>query len=174
MALNRYVLPCLLYNVGSLNLTQRHLQKVRATEDAMQRRVLRLKVPTGEENEAGDYLADCHSQLHRLRTKYGLERWHICVLSRVFDWAGHVGRFSKWAPERLAYKALVWRGASYLQTLEDLYGQQVHGRKFKVWRWEQQFTRHFGREWMHLTWNSDDWAALKSSWIARRTSWHKQ
>eukprot|EP00959_Pyramimonas_sp_CCMP1952_P336913 7054929-Pyramimonas_sp.AAC.1 len=140
----------------------------------MQRRVLSLKVPNEWGDDTGDYLAVCHVHLQRYRQKYNLERWHVSALSRVFDWAGHVGRFSKWAPERLAHKALVYRGGVYLQTLENMFGQQAHGRKFKVWRWEQQFTRVFGQDWIHLTWDSEDWASSRSAWVARRTSWHKQ
>ena len=50
---------------------------------------------------------DCRLQLHWYRISADLKRWHGCSLSPVFDWAGHVGPFAKWAPKQLAYKLLV-------------------------------------------------------------------
>ena len=50
--LNRFVLPALLYNIGVLTLTEKHLRRIRATENAMLRKLLRWKmVPTGLDDE---------------------------------------------------------------------------------------------------------------------------
>eukprot|EP00959_Pyramimonas_sp_CCMP1952_P120897 2527763-Pyramimonas_sp.AAC.1 len=57
-----------------------------------------------------DFLGDHLAYVNRLRAHYldklGLQRWDIVCLRRVFDWCGHVCRFQKYAPDRLALLAL--------------------------------------------------------------------
>ena len=42
-ALSKFVLPALTYTVGVLNFTQRHLQRFRAVQQRMERKVLGAK-----------------------------------------------------------------------------------------------------------------------------------
>ena len=110
--------------------------------------------------------------VNRLRNKLtdelGLERWDKVCLSRVYDWAGHVARFGKHQVDRLAWKALHWRDVNYLTFLETNYGQQCHGRKFRVWRWEMQFTRFLGKDWKEKAQDPELWQDMKGLWLSRR------
>ena len=110
--LAKVVWPSMFFNIGACNLTQRHLQMFRAAENEMQRRVIRFRVLPG--HDGGSYLADAADGLSRLRKKYGLPRWDRVACQRVHDWAGHVGRFSKWAPQRYAVRSLAYRDRRYL------------------------------------------------------------
>ena len=179
--LERWVLPALTYNIGTLNLTQRHLQRIRRTEATMQRRVCRWKFPESllqglvgtDAERAANYMQLVTIRLMSLREKWSLERWDMVVLSRVYDWAGHVARFQKWAPERYALRALLFRDIPYLKRLESEYGHQMHYRKFKVWRWEQQFVRFFGLGWKDLAISSETWAEHKLFWQRQRNTYTK-
>ena len=122
----------------------------------------------------GDFAAVFNSKLNMLRNKYRFRRWDILALDRVYSWAGHVSRFAHWAPERLAYRTLVFRDSRYLRVLENLYGGQLHGRKFKVWRYEQQFSKILGPDWHSLSKNQEVWDSYRSVWLSERLSDMKQ
>ena len=137
----------------------------------MMRRILRWR-PEPDDG-AEEYMSITSALLNKYRDKYEFRRWDAEALGKVFDWAGHVARFSKWAPNRLAYKILQYRGIRYLNTLQRMYGSQCHGKKFKVWRYEQQFTRVFGADWQTVALNSETWADLKWEWLTGRKAYAK-
>ena len=141
----------------------------------MQRKVLGWRlVPTGlEENEAAEYMSGSRNILGWFREKYKLRRWDHRALLKVYAWAGHVARFAKSQDFRLASKVLKYRGVQYLKTLEDLYNSQCHSKRFKVWRWEQQFVRAFGRNWIQLAWEAETWEVNMESWLIGRLHWKK-
>ena len=97
-----------------------------------------------------------------------MERWDVVCLGKVFTWAGHVARFAKWAPDRLALRVLQYRGIGYLRALEEQFGQQLHRRQFHAWRWEGQFSSMFGTRWADLTFDGEEWMARRHSWIQKR------
>ena len=135
------------------------------------RRVLRFK--PGPDDGAEEYVAITNHLLNRYRTKYGWLRWDEEALGPVYDWAGHVSRFSAWAPNRLALKALLFRGARYLHEVQAMFGSQCHGKKFKVWRWEQQFARQLGKEWMESALDEEAWKDGRLTWVSGRRSYSK-
>ena len=106
--LERWVLPARTYNIGTLNGTQRHLQRIRNTEATMQRWECRWRFPGSflnglegtDAERAANYVGLVSARLKSLRSKCGLERWDTVVLSRDYDWAGHVARFQKSAPDK--------------------------------------------------------------------------
>ena len=147
----------------------------------MQRRICRWRFPDSyldgvegtDAERAANYMGMVTARLKCLRHKWGLERWDMVVLGRVYDWAGHVARFQKWAPDRYALRALLFRDIPYLKQLESEHGHQMHYRKFKVWRWEQQFTRFHGLGWKELATNSETWAEHKQIWLRHRSTFNK-
>ena len=54
-----------------------------------------------------------------------------------------------------------------------MYGGQCHGRKFKVWRWEQQFVKFFGDDWKAAAVDQEVWNDQKQSWLSWRSKWAK-
>ena len=79
-----------------------------------------------------------------------------------------LSRFSKYAPNRLALKALRYRDSSYLATVEALYGQHGHNRRLRVWRWEQQFTANMGTEWVNNALRGEQWEEFQGQWLKGR------
>ena len=170
--LHKVVVPTLMYNIGACNLTQRHLQKFRAVENQMMMRVLRIRLHE-DEADGEAYLSSSQSALGLYRKKYNLPRWDRIAVTRVFNWAGHVARFQGYAPDRLAFKALTFRDCNYLHKLENLYGGQLHGHKFKVWRWELQFVRTLGRDWKTQAQDPEHWSSIRDTWVEQRLQWTK-
>ena len=113
-------------------------------------------------------MSEANRKINFYREKYGFTRWDLQALGRVFDWGGHVAWFSKWSPQRLAFVVLRFRGSKYLDTLEHMCGSQLHGRRFKGWRWEQQFSIILGADWQTLALDQEVWADHKSFWLSRR------
>ena len=135
-----------------------------------------LPVPEGPEDPdpVEEYMSMTNSLLNRMRSKRHWVRWDQQALAQVHSWAGHVARFQAYAPNRWALRALTYRNIKYLHTLEQMTGSQCHARRFRVWRWEQQFTRHYGPNWMQETLDSEQWADTKKQWLIGRHSWTKR
>ena len=165
-ALHKFVVPALLYNIGSAHLSRVHLQHLRGAEDAMYRQVYRFRV--GDGDSIDEYMADTQRTMNAYRAKYNIERWDALAMRKVCEWAGHVARFAVWSPSRLALKALEFRDAAYLRTLDDMHGQQLHGRRFHVWRWERQLTHFMGPDWKSSALDTERWADLRESWVRWR------
>ena len=94
-ALNKFVLPALTYTVGVLNFTQRHLQRFRAVQQRMERKVLGAKftIPKYDlDGPDGGRPGGGSSVQHSSSAQIGLQTWHKAVLSRVFDFAGVISR----------------------------------------------------------------------------------
>ena len=92
---------------------------------------------------------------------------------KMLQLGGHVARMGTWAPQRLVYKVARYKDSSYLKFLVQTYGSQHHGRKFKVWRWEQPFTKFLGSNWRDLAQDTETWADHKELWLSKRSSWTK-
>ena len=91
--------------------------------------------------------------------------WDDYLLKQIFTWAGHVGRMSVYDPHRLALKTLQHRGRRYLLSLREQFGQECHGRRFHVWRWEKMFYGYFGDDCIQSTLNSDNWYENFHGWL---------
>ena len=165
--LRKVVLPALLYNIGTCHLTRRDLQKLRAVEDTMMRKVMKWGAPKDmkEDFTAGDYMAVTAVLMNKYRARAGWLRWDQEALLRAYSWAGHVARFGRRAPERLAFKVLTYRNALYLERLVTMYGHQCHGRRFHVWRWEMQFSGFHGRDWRTKTQKGEIWEDSAQEWL---------
>ena len=135
----------------------------------MMRRVLRYRLEGHVPGyDAADYMAITASRLRAYRGRAGVRRWDEEALLRAFKWAGHVARFSRHAPSRLAHKVLHYRDSKDLATMEALYGQQGHNRRLRVWRWEQQFTMNLGSEWVDYALMGEQWEELQGQWLNGR------
>ena len=179
-ALHRTVVPTLLHGIGTLNMTQRHMARLRATENHMMRLMLRKRsdLPAAQDpldiDPAEDYMSLTNSLLNTLRTKHNWERWDCMALARVHTWAGHLARFREYAPQRWALRTLLFKGIHYLRVLEKAIGTQGHPHRFRVWRWEQQFTRWYGDSWMDQAQDQEAWADTRTAWLRGRHNWQKQ
>ena len=124
--------------------------------------------------KAAEYMSQTAIKMNRYRERRGLRRWDEEALLKVYNWAGHVARMQKYNPNRLAYKVLAFRDVRYLSTLESLYGQQCHGKRFHVWRWEQQISQIHGKEWQQIALSGEKWEDLREHWLTKRKKRLKQ
>ena len=136
------------------------------------RKMFRFKIGTGE--DLSSFMRRTNREISAAMRRYELECWASVFFRRVYAWAGHIARFSAWAPGRLAWRSLKFRGAEYLEHVKRETGGQQHGRKFKVWRWEQQFAKVFGPGWVELARDSEKWADSRRYWLSRRANDLKQ
>ena len=134
----------------------------------MTRRVPRWRPPKDASFDAVDYTVVTARKINEYRSTRTTLRWDDAALKAAYTWAGHVARFAKYAPQRLALKALLYRDRHYLETLERLYGHQCHHRRFNVWRWEQQFTVYQGANWKDLAVQGETWEDHTMTWLIRR------
>ena len=65
--LQKFVLPALLYNIGSTHLSQSHLQNIRGAEDAMYRQIFRFRLT--EAQSVDEYMASTQRTVNAFRAK---------------------------------------------------------------------------------------------------------
>ena len=161
--LNRFVKPVATYAIGSLNLTVQHLRQLHSLHFRIARKVLGIRRQPDIMLE--DYLKNIAGKINELMAKEGLQWWNEIAFRLNHSWAGHVGRMSVYDPERFVYRALVYRNYNYLVNLEQEFGHQCHGRKFRVWRWERAFYQYYGPDWIQVTCCSEQWANSVEEWL---------
>ena len=138
----------------------------------MMMRILRMRLHD-EEADGDLYMSGSQFASGCTDKKYNLPRWDRMAVTRMFHLAWHVPRFQGYAPDRLALKALTCRDCNYLRKLEHLYGGQLHGRKFKVWRRELQFVRTLGHDWKTQAQDQEFWSSICDTWVEQRLQWTK-
>jgi hypothetical protein len=161
--LDRFVRPAVMYCIGSLNPTKRHLQSIRGMQGAMIRKMLGWKRPP--EIELGEYMLTTARKVKRAVESSGLMWWDEYLLKQIYSWAGHLGRMSVYDPSRVALQSIQHKGRRYLISLQEEFGQQCHGKRFHVWRWEKMFYNYFGADWMQCTLDSDKWFDKFHQWL---------
>ena len=124
------------------------------------------------DNPIGDHVHVITARLIQYRQRYDIPGWDVVCLGRSYDWAGHVARFGKSQRHRLAWRLLQWRGRNYLDLIEDLnHGCQLHGRSFKVWRWEAPFYSFAqGADWQTFAVDDECWRDSRNDWLRHRQS----
>ena len=78
----------------------------------------------------------------------------------VHEWAGHVARLPTWRPGCLTSRILEWRDRNWLDEIAIKEGSQMHGRRLRVWRWEEQVSNKFGGDWRKTAKDKDAWNRL--------------
>ncbi len=174
--LRSFVLPALLYNIGTCRLTKKHLSRLRGVELKMMRRILgyRLTHTITPQQDAADYMAISAARIGQYRSRASWHRWGEEALLKTHRWAGHVARITARAPARLVGKALLSRGSRYLQRMTQLYGYQGHPQRFRVWRWEQLFSRRRGPDWLQDARQGELWEDCEASWLVRTQALYEQ
>jgi len=94
--------------------------------------------------------------------------WDDYMLKQIFSWAGHVGRMQAYDPSRLVLQSFLHKSRRFLIFLQQSYGQQCHGQRFHVWRWEKSFYQFFGDSWLQHTLQSDEWNDKFTAWLIWR------
>ena len=169
--LNVLVRSALFWCAGSWHLTHRQLSKLRAAQQAVLRKMLRLRCRPDETTEdfCTRYARSIKDALHQ----HGQEPWDVIYHKLVFTWAGKISRMGKNCPDRLTYK--IFRTRDW-QTIQDIAhqngGNQLHCRRFRVWRWEQQVYKCFQgspQTWRKAAENPQRWSDLFDEMVLMRS-----
>ena len=106
--------------------------------------------------------------------RYTQESWDAFYHRLVFSWGGHVQRISKYDPSRLTFQVLKFRNWAWIQNIADQNnGQQLHGRRLHVWRWERplySFFRPKGLTWEQQANDNVNWETLLDIMVEWRTN----
>ena len=133
----------------------------------MMRVMLGCKRRSGEEGD--DYHYRVNLQLKRIRTRFQIMTWDMMIKRMQFRFLGHIHRFSMYDVERLALLVLNWRGVGWLKELEGRRGGQMHGRRFKMWRYEWQVSHQFpNHEWKAVAEDRVSWEECLDVKVVRK------
>ena len=113
-----------------------------------------------------------NSKIKEVMERAKVEKWDVTYSRLVYDWAGHLARYTAVCPERWSLKALLHNNWQYLQKMKSLYGSQLHYKHFHAWRWEQMlykfpWGKDYGDDWMQAAMDKTTWAAKRDCW----TNW---
>ena len=150
----------LFWCAGSWNLTKRQASKLRGLQLSMLQKMITLKRFPAESDES--FMSRLNSKIKHLRIFHKLDAWDKQYYKIMFQWAGHVSRMASYHEHRLTHRVLQHKSWKWIQRVAgENFGNQLHCRKLKVWRWEAPLYKFFGNESWH------DAALDKASWHSK-------
>ena len=145
---------------GSWVLTKRDEQVIQTAQSAMSRRLVNTRKKADE--TVAMYSKRAYTAVAEVREKWHIQSWNDIIHAKHFEWAGHTARIGQYDPNRLTARILKWKHYSWLDALEAQYGpgRQNHARRLRVWRWERQIQKYWGRGkvWQTEAQDRDNWA----------------
>ena len=147
---------------GSWNLTNAQLSNLKDVQLKMMRKMLGAR--RGETETLDEYMVRTNATIRDLRLQCGVQTPDIMAMRHHFVWAGHVSRLSQESPSRITGQILRFRDRRWLNIVEaENNGNQLHGRRFRVWRWESPMVKYAKHKRLQ-SWH--DLAADKRTWMA--------
>lgn len=134
------LLPCLLYGCQTWVFTNKIKQKIRTTQRAMERSILKIRK-----------IHKISSEIIRKRTK--LMDALTQALTLKWRWAGHISRYSD---NRWTLQATKWKGPA---------GKRRVGRPNR--RWADDIVQIAGKDWMTLGKNREAWNKLEEAFTRK-------
>ena len=92
--------------------------------------------------------------------------WDILARREVFKWAGWAARLVGVDPSRITLHVLLHKNWEWLLVMSEQFnGQQLHGPRVKVWRWEALVYSVFGEilfgaPWIQAAQDKSEWSDL--------------
>ena len=129
----------------------------------MLRKMMPLRKRPAETAEA--LMQRIGKNIKRVKEEYAFRDWGEVYFEHVFTWAGHVARLGDYDRDRVTHRVLEYRNYKWIrERARQNKGNQMHGRKVRVWRWEHRVDKLFQR---------GDWQAAARSKAAWRTHLEK-
>ena len=97
------------------------------------------------------------------RTKHKLPHGHETYFASYFSWCGHCTDHDERSEKGIKQENMVW-----LQSLTKELGSQCHGRRFRVWRWEQAMAQCLGNKLVNVAQHSIVWRSKLEELINRK------
>ena len=106
-----------------------------------------------------DYMYRLRLKIKRLKDTHSSIDWDRRAYSSMFSWAGHVARIGQYDAGRITYRILQHKCWEWIQTLARANGgNQTHGRRLKVWRWEAPMYKFFKKvSWQEVAQSKESW-----------------
>ena len=160
------VLSSMYWCVGSWILTRTQCTHLRAVQDHMLRKM--MYVPRSLEESAESHMTRWSRLLRNCRTKYKIMHGDETYVAQYFSWCGHNARMAKRDPARETSKMFLEQKKHDVAAQFD--NTQCHGRRFRVWRWEQAVAQCIGDNWTEKAQSNTGWRAK----LTEMVGWRKQ
>ena len=154
--------------VGSGILTRTQCARLRAVQDRMLRRM--IYVPRLPDDSAETPMTRWARLLRNCRKKHKILHGDETYFASYFSWCGHIARITTRDPRRETITPFVKQNTNmaWLGNLKKELGTQCHGRRFRVWRWEQAVVQCLGDEWVKVAQNNIVWRSKLEEIINRK------
>ena len=160
------------WSVGHWKPRQRDLVGLRGMMLNQFKKIMRLPRKPAEEDS--QYHRRLVSAIKRTKEHHCIPNLDDRVMSRMYDYIGHLVRTGTRDPNNLAYIALCHRNREWCLQHQQIFGHQGHQGRVQPWTFERQFYEHFereGRDWMSVAENKTEWTnhLTKRLWVESRT-----
>ena len=158
----------LFWGAGSWNLTRIQEQKVRGVQQHMWRKILRIRQKPNELNDFYHHRVAALSA--RIRQKLNVPCWSDTYAKAIWTFAGHIARLGEYDPNRPTHQVLLLQNRNFLKKTEIANrGSQLHGYRFRVWRWERHFYNYTEKgnlgDWMNIAQSRRAWTEHLELWL---------
>ncbi len=89
----------------------------------------------------------------------------------MYEWGGHIARLVQYDATRLTYRVFRHQSWAHIQKEAAQFGgRQHHGRQLKVWRWERNMYKYFGKKenWEVVAQSRREWNGMIADMVAWR------
>ena len=157
--LKSVVEPSLFWCAGTWLLNQSQKSNLRGLQRDM---VMKMIRPRRKKDEFDDqFFPRTHRYISDVIVRTKWLTWDLRAKDYYFRWAGQVSRMAKVDHDRVTLNALrYWNIESIMKRAERNGGNQGHGRRLHVWRWEtdvHQYGVYCGANWESLTGDVSEW-----------------
>ena len=155
--LSSLVANSLFWCAGSWNLTARQVSKLGGLQQSILHKMVALRRRPEEDDET--FMIRLNSKIKRLKQSHSFEEWPRTYHRKVFKWAGHVARMASYDPQRTTHRILQHKCWQWIRRVASSNnGNQLHGRRLRVWRWEAPFYRyHKDESWQQIAQDRGSW-----------------
>ena len=116
-----------------------------------------------------EFMIRSNKYLKELRESLFKESWSETYTRSVYRWAGHVARLSLHDPQRLTLHVLYYKNYAWILN-QSVNGNQGHGRRLRIWRWETNLYKALGPAWQDYAFHRDTWDGLLDTLVKWRAS----
>ena len=107
-----------------------------------------IDVPSLPDESAETHVTRWARLLRNCRAKHNLPHGDEMYFASYFSWCGHIARITTRDPKRETTNLFLHKNMMRIRSLKKELGSQCHGRRFRVWRWQQGVAQCLGYEWV--------------------------
>ena len=155
---------------GSWNLTVKQVSRLMGAQQAMLRKMLPLRKRPLESDEK--LMERTGAFIKLAKSNSGFTDFDSFYFRQIFTWAGHLVRMKEYDENRMTSRVFCFRNSKWIKDrAAKNSGNQMHGRKVAVWRWEQRFDKFFGNiSWQETAQSRCSWHSRLEEFVRRRQS----